>query len=166
LQSEPIVDFKDEYQAELYFQYLFYFWNGIIFKRTMIAEKVAKNLRLENAKKILVINAPKEYTEFIGNMTYDTDFQSENEKSYDFVQVFAKAQSELENLVVQVKDAGKYDCVFWACYPKGGGSIKSDIKRDTVWKAFDLIGLEAVSQVAIDETWSALRARPKEMVGK
>ena len=66
----------------------------------------------------------------------------------------------------EVERVGKYDCLFWACYPKGGGQIKSDIKRDTVWKAFDLIGLQAVSQIAIDETWSALRARPAEMVGK
>jgi hypothetical protein len=64
-----------------------------------------------------------------------------------------------------VSQAGKYDCVFWASYPKGTGKIKSDIKRETVWKAFELIGQEAVTQVAIDDTWSVLRARPYDKVG-
>ena len=33
---------------------------------------------------------------------------------------------------------GKFDCLFWVCYPKGGGKIKNDIKRETVWKAFEI----------------------------
>ena len=74
-------------------------------------------------------------------------------------------RQELEKQVEQMGKAGKYDCLFWACYPKGTGKIKSDIKRETVWTAFKLTGLQAVSQIAIDDTWSALRARP-EAVGK
>ena len=44
--------------------------------------------------------------------------------------------------------------------------IKTDIRRDSVWTALEKAGLHPVSQVAIDETWSALRGRPPEMVGK
>ena len=82
------------------------------------------------------------------------------------MQVFGYQQDELELLVKFVEKSGKFDCLFWACYPKGTGKIKSDIKRGTVWKAFELVGLDTVTQVAIDETWSALRRRPFEMVGK
>jgi hypothetical protein len=72
----------------------------------------------------------------------------------------------LEILIKSVDNFRKYDGLFWACYPKGTGKIKSNIKRETVWTALALIGLEAVSQIALDETWSALRGRPNEMVGK
>ena len=68
--------------------------------------------------------------------------------------------------MLQVKDAGKFDALFWACYPIGGGKIKSDLKREVVWEVLELIRLRAVSQVALDETWSALRGRPHELVGK
>ena len=44
--------------------------------------------------------------------------------------------------------------------------IKSDIKRDKVWNAFAIANLIPVTQVAIDETWSAMRGRPGEAVGK
>jgi hypothetical protein len=56
--------------------------------------------------------------------------------------------------------------MFWACYPKGKGKIKYDLNRDSVWPALALAGLCPVSQIAIDETWSALRGRDPELVGK
>jgi hypothetical protein len=126
----------------------------------MIAENIFKKLRLLPSQKILIVNAPKEYLDFLGDMYYDTAVDDNMEGVYDFVQIFATTQAELEHLVKKYGKSGKYDCIFWGCYPKGGGKIKSDIKRDTVWSAFQLIEMHAVTQVAIDETWSALRARP------
>ncbi|MDR6560543.1 MULTISPECIES: hypothetical protein [unclassified Arcicella] len=130
----------------------------------MSAEKIFKKLRLDSDKALLIVNAPSEYGSLLEGVNYDTEPRAEG--IYDFVQVFAIQQAELETLMKSVGKAGKFDCVFWACYPKGTGKIKSDIKRETVWTAFDLIELQAVSQVAIDETWSALRGRPATMVGK
>jgi hypothetical protein len=130
----------------------------------MSAENIFKKLRLDSDKHLLIVNAPESYLSLLLGSNYDTEPKAE--EMYDFVQVFAVQQAELETLVQSVSKAGKFDCVFWACYPKGTSKIKSDIKRETVWTAFDLIGLQAVSQVAIDETWSALRGRPISMVGK
>ncbi|MEA5425931.1 hypothetical protein [Arcicella lustrica] len=130
----------------------------------MSAENIFKKLRLDSNKQLLIVNAPESYLSLLVGSNYDTEPKAEG--IYDFVQVFAVQQAELETLMQSVSKAGKFDCVFWACYPKGTGKIKSDIKRETVWTAFDLIGLQAVSQVAIDETWSALRGRPVSMVGK
>ncbi len=130
----------------------------------MSAENIFKKLRLDSDKQLLIVNAPESYLSLLAGFNYDTEPKAE--EIYDFVQVFAVQQAKLETLMQSVSKAGKFDCVFWACYPKGTGKIKSDIKRETVWTAFDLIGLQAVSQVAIDETWSALRGRPVSMVGK
>ncbi len=130
----------------------------------MSAEKIFKKLRLDSDKALLIVNAPSEYLALLEGSSFDNEPKGEG--LYDFVQVFATEQATLEQFMKTVGKAGKFDCVFWACYPKGTGKIKSDIKRETVWTAFDLIELQAVSQVAIDETWSALRGRPTTMVGK
>jgi hypothetical protein len=130
----------------------------------MEKEAIFKKLRLNSEQKILILNAPTEYISILEGINFDDKPQGEN--LYDFVQVFGYQQDELETLLKSVQKAGKYDCLFWACYPKGTGKIKSDIKRETVWKAFELVGLDTVTQIAIDETWSALRGRPVEMVGK
>jgi len=132
----------------------------------MIAPDIFKKLRLDANKTVLIINAPAEYQDILKDITYDNEFNQSKAGLYDFVQVFANKQSELEELTKSVATAGKYDCLFWACYPKGGGKIKSDIKRDTVWTALGLANLRPVSQIAIDETWSALRGRPHDAVGK
>lgn len=132
----------------------------------MNAAEVFKKLRLDNSKKLLIVNAPGEYTAILEGVKYDKKPSAEKSGFYDFVQVFAASQAELEMLCLEAGHAGIEDCIFWACYPKGTGKIKSDIKRETVWDAMGLIGLRPVSQIAIDETWSALRGRPSDKVGK
>ena len=47
--------------------------------------------------------------------------------------------------------------VFWVLYPKGN---RADINRDSLWRLIAPHGLRPITQVAIDETWSALRFRP------
>ena len=47
--------------------------------------------------------------------------------------------------------------VLWFAYPKGG---RTDINRDSLWPIVAEHGLRPITQVAIDETWSALRFRP------
>jgi hypothetical protein len=46
--------------------------------------------------------------------------------------------------------------ILWFLYPKGG---RSDINRDSLWPMIAVHGLRPITQVAIDETWSALRFR-------
>lgn len=132
----------------------------------MSSTDVFKKLRLDNTKRALILNSPTEYTAMLNKVRYDSKYDPKNAGTYEFVQVFATTQAELERLLKQVAKAGKYDCLFWACYPKGTGKIKSDLKRDTLWEALDTIDLRAVSQIAIDDTWSAMRGRPHEVVGK
>jgi hypothetical protein len=47
--------------------------------------------------------------------------------------------------------------VLWVAYPKGG---RADVNRDTLWPILAEYGLRPISQVALDEVWSALRFRP------
>lgn len=132
----------------------------------MNAAEVFKKLRLDSTKSLLVVNAPAEYAAMLDGVKYDNKPSAKKSGGYDFVQVFAASQEELERLCLEVGHAGKEDCIFWACYPKGTGKIKSDIKRETVLDALALIALRPVSQVAIDETWSAMRGRPADKVGQ
>jgi len=46
--------------------------------------------------------------------------------------------------------------VFWIAYPKGN---RADVNRDSLWPILAEYGMRPVSQVAIDEVWSALRFR-------
>ena len=48
------------------------------------------------------------------------------------------------------------------CYPKKTSKIKSDLTRDTLWNQFAV--LRPVAQVAIYDTWSAIRFLPTALV--
>ena len=132
----------------------------------MDKEAIFKKLKFGVYDEQLVINAPEEYLQIMEGADFDTAVDESKEGTYGFVQVFASSQSEMESLIKSVATAGKHDCLFWACYPKSVGKQKYDLNRDTVWPALGLAGLRPVSQVAINEKWSALRGRAPELVGK
>ena len=132
----------------------------------MAFQDIQRKLRLLPGASVLIIDAPKEYLELVSKIRFYTQSDKTKQGQYDFVQVFGSKRSELEQLVDKYSGSGKYDCLFWICYPKGGGKVKSEIKRNIVWETAGRIGMQCVSQIAIDETWSALRCRPAAMVGK
>jgi hypothetical protein len=45
----------------------------------------------------------------------------------------------------------------WVAYPKGD---RADINRDSLWPVVAEHGVRPVSQISIDEVWSAIRFRP------
>ena len=125
-----------------------------------------KKLRLDDSKRSLIINAPESFLSLCSDLAFDNDYIHSEQGHYDFIMVFAIDQSNLEATVVRLAKAGITDCLFWICYPKGSGKIKSNIKRDTAWYAFELIGFRPVTQIAIDDTWTGLRGRRLELIKK
>jgi hypothetical protein len=132
----------------------------------MDKESIFKKLKFGIAEENLIVNAPEEYLAILAGAEFDTFHDESKTGKYGFVQVFASSHEEMEELVKSIAKAGKQDCLFWACYPKSVGKIKYDLNRDTVLKALAFAGLRPVSQIAINEKWSALRGRDPELVGK
>ena len=126
---------------------------------------VFKKLKLTDERTALIINAPSDFAASLQGLPHDSQF-GKTTQHYDYVQFFVKSISEFENLIPQVITAGKYDCLIWACYPKGSGKVKFDINRDRIHDASPQFGVDTVTQISIDETWSAMRLRPLEAVGK
>jgi len=52
----------------------------------------------------------------------------------------------------------------WFAYPKRTGAIRTDVTRDRGWEPLAAHGLLAVTQVALDGTWSALRFRRRHEI--
>jgi hypothetical protein len=57
--------------------------------------------------------------------------------------------------------AAQRDALAWVAYPKGG-KLGTDLNRDTLAAALSHHGVRPVRQIAIDDTWSALRFRPAD----
>ena len=123
----------------------------------------ARKLRIQSGQRMLVLNAPAGYVESLDELPAASAVSNAvSTGSFDFVQVFARDQAELDQLKATAVGSVTYDGLFWVCYPKKTSKIKSDLTRDNLWNQFD--GLRPVAQVAIDDTWSAIRFRPAALV--
>jgi hypothetical protein len=64
-------------------------------------------------------------------------------------------------------DAVEYDGLFWISYPKRSSKVETDLSRDILWEIMVAdTHLRPVTQVSVDNVWSALRWRPEPEVGK
>lgn len=122
-------------------------------------------LHLQKGRNILVINAPEAYLDRIKPLSpgINLDLKPEGQK-YDFVHLFVENKSVLESCTSDLIHAINNDTILWVSYPKKGGGINTDINRDKGWDELRKHQLEGVSQVSIDEVWSALRFKFKDQI--
>ena len=73
------------------------------------------------------------------------------------VHAFVRDRAQLETTLGVVAKTLPDDATLWISYPKGGSGVPTDVNRDVARRLAQGHGLAAVSQVAVDETWSALR---------
>jgi hypothetical protein len=119
---------------------------------------IADKLRYKQGR-ALIINPPEGFSLGI-------ESETKLEGTFDFLQLFIRNAQELGEWLPQiVADKLNDEAVFWICYPKQTSKIKTDVNRDTIWKMVqETTEYRLVSNVAIDETWSALRLRLKSKV--
>ncbi len=77
-----------------------------------------------------------------------------------FVNNLAETQEFTRAAIGLIKPGGP----FWIAYPKGSSGHKTDVNRDRLWEAVLLFGWRAVRQIALDDTWSAMRFKPQDDV--
>lgn len=128
---------------------------------------LAKKLLIKPNMRIGMRNAPEGFAEQLGELPPEAAVAADAEPgSLDLILLFVKSLAELEAQAPEAINAIKYDGLFWICYPKKTSKIKTDIDRDTGWDKMKAIHYAGVAMVAIDDTWSAMRYRPAERVGK
>jgi hypothetical protein len=77
----------------------------------------------------------------------------------DVVVAFVRNRAEVDTGAAAAIAAARLDRLAWIAYPKAG-KLGTDLNRDSLAALLTERGVQPVRQVAIDETWSALRFRP------
>ena len=129
-------------------------------------EKLHKKLRIPNEGKILILNSQDQFKSKVGlektpNLPTDKD-----DLEYRYVHMFCNDEQEVKHWLPIAMTHLDYDGIYWISYPEGTSGIKTDINREKLWQMLEGQGYSAVSMVSIDAIRSAIRYRPKEMVGK
>lgn len=138
----------------------------IIFLRM---DPILKKLHYKGQPEVFVLNAPPSFKPQLVAFSEQAKvfWQLKDNHEMEYIVVFLTKKEEIDHLTHQIAPLLKGDAVCWMCYPKGTSKkYTCDFNRDNGWeimKKYDLIG---VSQVAIDEDWSALRFRRQEYIKK
>jgi hypothetical protein len=123
------------------------------------SKSLAEKLYIRENYSIYLVNAPEEYKSLLGSLPSGVKFVRTTKNQVDFIQVFVKDRDELESNLGKLKSHLKPDGWLWISYPKGSSKIKTDINRDSIWEYAKGLGLKAVRQISIDDTWSTIRFR-------
>jgi hypothetical protein len=117
---------------------------------------VVEKLLVKPGSRAVVLHAPPGYLDQLPSSVQVE--QQLGDGPYDFTQAFVTRKDELVALAPKVRAAVKPGGLAWFCYPKGK-ALPTDLNRDIVRVTLEPLGLETVTQVSIDDVWSALRTK-------
>ena len=123
-----------------------------------------KKLGLKPGMRALVIAAPSGYLKSLAPLPKGVVISEAMDGTHEFVQFFATRKSDIEKSSSKLLKTAVPGALVWITYPKKTSGVESDLSREAVWAAMEGTGWRPVSQIAIDEIWSALRFRPTEDV--
>jgi hypothetical protein len=118
---------------------------------------ILQKLLYKPGQRAVVLNAPDSYQQVLDQIP--EALRQIEDGQFDFIHVFVLRADDVARDGPGWRAALKPGGVLWASYPKGK-SLPTDLNRDSLRVALQGIGLDPVAQVAIDEVWSALRAKP------
>jgi hypothetical protein len=127
---------------------------------------LAQKLQLKPGQVMALINTPAGYSNILVQALPDNPLgTADTARPTQALLLFVNNLDEARRLAPEAIQQIDPDGQFWIAYPKGTSKIKTDANRDTLWEALTFTGWRPVRQVALDETWSAMRYRPADKVG-
>ncbi len=127
---------------------------------------LAKRLQIKSGNKVRIYNAPNDYLTLLGEIPEGVEILDDGDGEFDVVHLFARNSDILNRDGPLALAALKTGGVLWISYPKKSAKVETDITRDHGWDVMQAAKWRPVTQISVDDTWSALRFRPVADVGR
>ena len=72
---------------------------------------------------------------------------------------FVKNRAEYDQKIPALLKQIRADAILWIAYPKLTSKLAGDLSRDVIHRESPALGIDCVSQIAIDDDWSAMRMK-------
>ncbi len=123
---------------------------------------LSKKLQIKNGFRILLLNAPAEFEEWLQPLPPDAVFDLHPSGKYDLALLFASNRADLEHQAHILLNHLKPGKLFWVAFPKKSSGIPTELGMNQGWESLNARGLQSVSIISISEDWSAMRFKPLE----
>ncbi len=120
----------------------------------MSDKPVAERLQVKGERRLAVIGAPAAVDKLVGAKKARADVTDA-----EVVLLFTSDRKSFEAQLTALLGKMPKTAILWVAYPKLTSSLAGDLSRDVIHKLAPKHGLETVSQIAIDDDWSALRLK-------
>ncbi|MBX3223002.1 MAG: DUF3052 family protein [Labilithrix sp.] len=114
---------------------------------------LAKKLLVRPGSRVAVIGAPPTI-----DLVLPPDAKPSERGPADIILVYARDRAALGGALAKATKRVAESGVLWVAYPKAG-QLGTDLNRDILARALQAEGLEPVTQIAVDDVWSALRVK-------
>jgi len=133
---------------------------GIREEVEMTASKLAVKMKLKPGHRAALVNAPNGYAKELSPLPAGAKIAPSLAGVFDWIQLFAKDEAELKQLLPRAVKALKVESILWLSFPKGGSKIQTDLTRDKGWDALQTFDIKWVTLISVNDTWSAFAVRP------
>jgi hypothetical protein len=130
----------------------------------MADEALLRKLGAKQGQRVCVLGAPEGYVARLGQPG-EVALASGAGGAFDLVHLFVRDRSALRSAAASAVAAVRPGGRLWVSYPKRSSKVPTDLTRDVGWEPLVDAGWVAVTQISVDEVWSALRFRPAAEVG-
>jgi hypothetical protein len=120
----------------------------------MSDKPVAERLQVKGERRLAVIGAPAAADKLVGAKKARADATDA-----DVVLLFTPNRKGFDAQLPPLLKKISKTAILWVAYPKLTSSLAADLSRDVIHKLAPKHGLDTVSQIAIDDDWSALRLK-------
>ncbi len=118
---------------------------------------LVKKLGIRQGQRVLAINAPEEYRDWLGDLP-DVTFVSEPPKTgVDLVHLFVTSLAEFERRLPSARKAMKSDGALWVSWYKKSAKIPTDVTENEIRKRALETDLVDVKVCAVTDVWSGLK---------
>ena len=122
-----------------------------------MAKTLLEKMFLKPDYSIAFIHVPNDLLSEL-ETTNKTDSSLKN--VYNFVLAFYKKRDSLEKEITKLKESLGTNGLLWIAYPKAK-ALETDLNRDILHETAKQYGLDGVSLVSLNNTWSVMRFKIK-----
>lgn len=124
------------------------------------ARMLAKKLLVRPGSRVAVVGAPPTI-----DLVLPPEAKPADRGPADIVLVYTKNQAGVRPALAKAGKVMAEGGTLWIAYPKSG-QLGTDLNRDSLARALQAEGLEPVTQIAVDDVWSALRVKRDALLTK
>jgi len=118
---------------------------------------LAKKLGIKSPLKLLTVNAPKEYTAWLGELPEGVALVKKAQKPIQAAHIFTTESAFLDATLSKLRNELKQDGFVWVSWPKKASKVPTNITEDIIREIALPLGFVDIKVCAVSKVWSGLK---------